>query len=410
MNALSAGDTTIGERLRTLRLWRGMTLAEVGGLAGVSAAYLSMLERGLRPLDRRSTISALAAALRVSENELTGGPHLGTDPEQSGPHATIPAVRTALLSNVLGDSVVEHARPLPDLAQCLAETVEPLRRACDYTAIGGLLPELIDELHYHVAASAGQPVQQLALQTLIEACVNASLMAKHLGYLDLAHIATLRAEEAARLLGEPTGFGKAAFLRLHTGPRELKSWDRALLTAERAADALEPHACGSEAVSILGLITLSAALAAAVLQRGPAMDHWLAESAALAARVPDDMARNWQSFSPTNVAIWRTSLAVERGESGRTITGIAKAVDERKITSRSRRAAFLIDVGRGLAREPTARTEAVGWLRRAEDTGPQFVRNCAPAREAVAYLLDRALATAGGRELRGMAARMGVAH
>jgi transcriptional regulator with XRE-family HTH domain len=80
---------TIGARLRELRRWRRMTLTEVAGLAGISAAYLSMAERGLRSLDRRSTISALAAALRVSETDLTGGPHLGTDPLQYGPHATI---------------------------------------------------------------------------------------------------------------------------------------------------------------------------------------------------------------------------------------------------------------------------------------------------------------------------------
>jgi len=41
-------DGTIGGRLRELRLWRHMTLAEVAGLAGVTPAYLSMAERGLR--------------------------------------------------------------------------------------------------------------------------------------------------------------------------------------------------------------------------------------------------------------------------------------------------------------------------------------------------------------------------
>jgi hypothetical protein len=50
----------------------------------------------------------------------------------------------------------------------------------------------------------------------------------------------------------------------------------------------------------------------------------------------------------------------------------------------------------------------VGWLRKAEDAAPQRIRNSPAARSAVTYLLDRATATAGGRELRGMAARMGL--
>ena len=76
----------------------------------------------------------------------------------------------------------------------------------------------------------------------------------------------------------------------------------------------------------------------------------------------------------------------------------------------SRRAGFFADMGRGLARDRRTRVEAVRWLRRAEDAAPQRVRNSAPARETVAYLLNRAKAAAGGPELRGMAARMGLPH
>jgi hypothetical protein len=61
-----------------------------------------MVERGQRSLDRRSMISAVASALRVSEKDLTGGPpHMGADQEQSGPHAMIPALRSALLTSSL---------------------------------------------------------------------------------------------------------------------------------------------------------------------------------------------------------------------------------------------------------------------------------------------------------------------
>jgi hypothetical protein len=70
----------------------------------------------------------------------------------------------------------------------------------------------------------------------------------------------------------------------------------------------------------------------------------------------------------------------------------------------------LADIGRGLARDPRTRAEAVRVLRRAEETAPQLIRNSTPVRETVAYLLSRATAAAVGRELRGMAARMGVPH
>jgi YD repeat-containing protein len=117
-----------------------------------------------------------------------------------------------------------------------------------------------------------------------------------------------------------------------------------------------------------------------------------------------------QSFSLTNVQIWGLAIGVERGESGGAVLEMARPVDQSKITYRTRHACFLADVGRGLAREPRTQADAVRWLRRAEDAGPQLIRNRPAARETVAYLLNRARADAGGRELRGMAARMGVVH
>ncbi len=410
MSPLHGDESTIGERLRELRLWRGMTLAEVGGLAGVTAAYLSYIERGERPLDRRSTISALAAALRVSETELTGGPHLGGDREQSAPHLAIPALRVALESNSLADPSDDYARSSDDLVSEVETLNKLYRTKCDYVGVGERLPAVIDELHVRACPAASEVDRKVALGALVEVCVTAAFMAKDLGYPDLAYVAGARAEEAALMAGDPVAKGVAAFIRFHTAPRALRSWDRSLTLAERAADALEPHLRDAKAISVAGLLTLSAALAAAVLQRGPAVEHWLSESAELASRVPDDMTTNWQSFSATNVAVWRTSVAVERGESGGKIAELARGVDERKQTTRINRATFLVDVGRGVARDPKAAAEAVGWLRRAEEMAPQRVRNYAPAREAVGYLITRAKVTAGGRELRGMAARMGVAH
>jgi hypothetical protein len=161
---------------------------------------------------------------------------------------------------------------------------------------------------------------------------------------------------------------------------------------------------------VLGMLTLHAALGAAVVQRPHVIDHWLTEATQIAGRVTDDIKGNWQSFSQTNVKLWSVAIGVERGESAGTVLEMAQTVDQSKIAYRTRQASFLADVGRGLAREPRMRVDAVRWLRRAEDAGPQHVRNHPPTRETVAYLLGRARAEAGGRELRGMAARMGVPH
>jgi transcriptional regulator with XRE-family HTH domain len=408
-------EATIGERLRAVRQWRGMSLAEVAGLAGLSAPYLSMAERGLRTVDRRSTLSALAAALRVSETDLTGGPHLGTDPEQSAPHAAIPALRVALQANSLSDPADRPARRVADLASEWS-TVKALHYSkCDFVGVGERLPALIDELHVRASPAAAGSDRVAALGLLVEVSLTAAFVAKNLSYPDLAHIAALRSQEAARLLGDPVAAGKAAFARFHTAPQSMTGWERAFASAEHAAAALEPHVSGStardrQAISVLGLLTLSAAFAAAVLQREPAADHWFGQAVELAARVPDDMSANWQSFCVTNVSLWRIALAIERGHAGGKITELSNEVDESRVTTRTRHADFLVDVGRGVARDPKAAAEAVAWLRRAEELAPQRVRNYAPAREAVAYLLTRARTQAGGRELRGMAARMGIAH
>jgi hypothetical protein len=163
-------------------------------------------------------------------------------------------------------------------------------------------------------------------------------------------------------------------------------------------------------LQVLGILSLHAALGGAVVQRPHVVTHWLAEANQLAARVPDDLKGNWQSFCQTNVNLWRIAISVERGESGGAVLEMARAVDRTRLTWRTREAAYLADIGRALARERNTRAEAVRWLRQAEDTAPQVIRNHTAARETVAYLLGRATAAAGGRELRGMAARMGVPH
>src|SRR5260370_27136273 len=245
-----------------------------------------MVETGQRPFARRSHIAAIASALHVSETDLVGGPHLSADRQQADPHMTIPALREALQTNKLTSPAVDHARPLSELAKEVTGRIEPLRAEADYAGAGALLPDALDELHWHTAQSGDETSRRLALETLIEACVTTGLTAKDLGYVDLAHVAVLRAEEAATLLDDPVQQGKVECLRVWTFPRE-RSWDRRLVAAEQAADTLEPYASTPVGVQVLGILTLHAALGAAVVQRPHVITHRLHEACQLSDRVSD---------------------------------------------------------------------------------------------------------------------------
>jgi transcriptional regulator with XRE-family HTH domain len=386
-----------------------MKLAELAGLAGVSVSYLSMAERGQRALDRRSYIAALAAALRVSETDIVGGPHLSSDPVQAGPHAAIPAMRVALQTNTLAQPATDEARPLDELVTVMRELQAVFTR-CDYIELGRQLPQVLDELHVHAAMPADEQAQQLALATLVEACNFATFRMKDLGYPDLAYQAAARAEEAARLLGDPVAIGKAAYCRIQTMPRE-GSWSRTLLAAERAANTLQPDTVDDKGIAVLGMLTLTAGLAAAVERKFDTSRTWMEEAYALASRIPDTPARHWSSFSTTNVRIWDVAIAVESGEGGAAVLEKARAVNETALKPiRSRHASYLVDVGRGLARDPKTAPGALPWLLQAERVAPQRIRNNAAVRETVAVMMEQARVAALGRELRGMASRMGMPH
>ena len=400
---------TVGARLRVLRKWRRLSQQQVADLAGLSQAHLSKIERGLWPLDRRSHIAGLANALKVSETDIVGGPHLSDDPVQSDPHVGIPALQVALETNSLRAPTIDRARPLADITRDLAR-LEPVRMAADYIHLGRQLPDIIDELHFHVADPEDEAAYQLALETLVEACMAASALAGNLGYRDVAYIAASRGYEAAAILDNPIQHGKAEFMRILNLPRA-GTWSRTLIAAERAANELQPHATKSLDVQVLGMLALTASLAAASVHKQAAANQWLSEAEELARRVPDDPVGNWERFSATNVSVWRVTIGVELGESGGRILEKAQAVNASKLNrTSSRKAAFLADAGRGLAREPRTGDQAVRWLREAEKLAPQRIRNNARVRETVSALLTQSLAGAGGVELRGMAARMGVPH
>jgi transcriptional regulator with XRE-family HTH domain len=391
---------SIGRRIREIRDWRGMTLKVVAELAGITEGHLSRIERGERPVDRRSRIEAIAVALRVSPAELTGQPYPPSNENEAVGHAAAQALRAVLRDIEVGEHPLAEAAPRP-LAALRPEVavVNAACAACDYAILGRTVPDLIGELHT-LAEIHGSAEARRLLADVLHA---AFYLSKDLGHGDLAWMVSGHLHATAVALGEPAWAGVAGFVRSHATVGN-KARERGLMLAERSAELLEPD--GGPAGQVYGMLHLSAALQSAVTGQAESSRAHLAEASETAVRTGDGTFGGL-NFGPRNVGVWRVALALELGEPGRVVE-LARDVDVAAIPSAGRQATFYGDVARGLAVIRGQEARAVEALARAEALAPERIRTNPLVRETVVDLLRRSRSGAVGRELRGMAYRMGI--
>lgn len=398
-------DNALGRRIRELRSWRGLGLRTTAALAGMSYSQLGKIERGEKAIDSRKNIEALALALRVAPSDLSDQPWSAFDPVSSEAYAALADVEAALEMYELGHDPGVEVREWPAIRADVRELVDLMHVHSDYVGQGLLLPKLLPELHSAYTRDSEHRAE--ILRALIRAYAAATWTTKRLGGRGLPAIAARAAEEVANELGEPQWQGFAAWLRGDATGQLSRS--KQYTRSVEAADALTPSLDHPDVAQIYGMLHLSAALAAAAQADRPTTDTHLAEAADIAARLDDEVglfARLW--FGRTNVGIWKVSLATEFGD-GPKVADFARGVQLDLIPSPSRKAEFFSDLGRSLLPHPRTRDKGLEAMLRAEKLAPQRIRTDVFAREAISAQLRRAQADAGGRELRGLAYRMGIA-
>ena len=89
----------LGRRLRELRCWRGLTLRDAAGLAGLSFSFWGQVERGEKPVSKRITLEAMARSVGAPSAELNGQPWAPQDPGSADPLAGLTAIETVLACN-----------------------------------------------------------------------------------------------------------------------------------------------------------------------------------------------------------------------------------------------------------------------------------------------------------------------
>jgi transcriptional regulator with XRE-family HTH domain len=390
-----------GDNLRRLRRWRGLDQATLAGLVGRSQGWLSRIESGKLRLDSLADVEALAEQLQVHPGDITGRPHRVPGSPTPEVDALVPAIRVALL-----DAVPDiRPQPVALLADRVRTASAAMWRDGDMVQLAASLPGLIGSVRLAAANGGTEEDHRRGLQLAAVTASVAAPMLKHLGFTDLASVATQLCGTAAAELDDPLWLAYAD-VRLSHALIPAGAPDRALVIAQRAVDRIEPYVgAGPDRARMYGFANAVAAVWAARAGRADAADDHLRAADDVAGRLPDgDFWDLW--FGPQNALLHRTQVAAALGETGR-VTEVAAGVVEEQVPGVVQRSYLHTYVGQGLIAARRA-DEAVRELRIAEDLAPLRFRARDIVPPLVMSLLGQPMRPASLRELRGLAYRVGV--
>lgn len=398
---------TTGRRLREIRAWRGQSLEVTAGLAGISFGHLGKLERGDAPLTNRRTLEALAHALQVAPSEISPTPQHAGPPPDGAAAVDVLAVENALDAYEIGEDPGTESREWPQIAADLARLADLAHGTSDYAGQAALMPGLLGELHTVYARTPER--RHAALVGMIGCYSSAVWTTKRLGGggRGLPLLAARAAQQCAELLESPAWRGYTMWLRGDAagGVSRPEQYRRAV----RTADELTSHLDDPDVIQAYGMLHLSAALAASVQSDRDTTDTHLSEARAIAARLDTEVgAFGHMMFGTANVGVWAACIGNEFGD-GPQVAERARTVNIAALPSTSRQAEMHMEIGRALMTDPKRRDQGVQVLMRAEALAPQRFHADVFVREVVADHLRAARRDAGGRELRGLAWRLGIA-
>ncbi|ONI82932.1 transcriptional regulator [Actinosynnema sp. ALI-1.44] len=389
----------IGHRIRVLRKWRQMKLAEVAGLSGVSVSWLSMVERGQRAVKDRQRLEGIARALRVQPEDLDPREHYPVAPTSAAANPALLSVEAVLTEWWPGEVPDDYpAREWVNVRRDLTLLNQKLRPGSDYDAQADVLPALIHDLLIHASTDDHRKDAYVGLISAYHAAGN---VASRWGAKQLGYVAAERVQAAAEALQAPDWLGVSAWTRAQfvSSMSRKRQYSLAVAAAEMTDARLESRGMGH----------LTAALAAASQGDAATAKTHLREAKHIADKV--GLANSqWggatMNFGHANVGIWHVGIGVELGW-GAQVAEVAKDVPWQAIPT-SRQGAYWMDLGRGLLQEKRSREEGLRAILKAEKLTPQQVRTNTLVREAALDMFMTAQRNAGNRELRSLLTRLGA--
>ncbi|MGW7478635.1 helix-turn-helix domain-containing protein [Nonomuraea muscovyensis] len=378
---------TQGQRIARARHRKGWDQATLAEKIGRSVSWLSKVENGRMPLDRMSVVGQLAEVLGVEVAELTGQPYRHESADLDSGHAATPALRLALQQATMpgGAALLSGRQPRTlDELEANVKLAEQLRQDAKFTALGDVLPGIINDLTLITADSSADHDRAEAL--MLRACHMARVSSNLLGHHDLGWTAVQRELVAAERVGSPDLVAAASWDLCGVWLHEAQL-DPAKNAALSALDQIEPHVGANDSIKAMwGALHLRAAVAYSRLWGQREAESHLEEARRVAEVLPRNGNVFQTQFNRVNTTIHAVEVSMELGRPRDVITR-AEHVEIAEIASSERQAHYWTCTAAGYHMNRKD-NEAVDALLRADRIAPQHVRNRPMVRNIVRDLRD----------------------
>lgn len=394
---------TIGDRIKHLREFRGLTQEELADRAGVHVDTIRKLEQNQRQSARINTLRALARALDVQLERLVGQP---TVTQQLSDDGGLIALRDAIQDiDALPGVPASDSLEEPPGEQAWTDSVKDATTRYwhgDYSSLSSTLPLLLRDGRAVARETPTERVwRQLALAYQLAAC-----LATQAGHPDWAWAAVEKQLAAAARASDPLmegmGVSTLSWVLLRQG-----RWEQAQDIAVRKADALEPSFRKSTPaqLAVYGNLLVAAATPAARRDdRGEAIEMLTAAEAAAVRSGP--VRAYGTAFSVVDVRTQKVNIALAGSDNQpEKALEFAGDVNVEEISRPVHSASYRVDVAQ--ARYQTGDSDgALATLLEVETEQPEWIKFQTLAAATVREMLETERRR--NTPLRGLAARLGV--
>jgi transcriptional regulator with XRE-family HTH domain len=385
---MDIGEWSIGQRIASHRVRRGLTQAELAGLVGISLSMMKKIESGDRPVTRFSQLVLFAQVLRIKDlRELTGVP-VPLMPDGRCGHPAVEAVCSALMER---GQTADEPPDLEGLAKDIDRTWQTWQEpsAFRYDAVGQRLPELLRQVQSAVSRLTGNERRQ-ALRHASTLYQLTRTWTKRVGEYELSLVAADRAVSCALDTDDPDLAGAAAWNLAMILSAQGKT-EQASGVVSRAIEELRPRMDrpSRPRLAVFGGLHLLGATEAARDDKTSEARRLL-DTAGHIAEKTGETNHFKMVFGPTNVALHRVSTAVELGHTGEALD-LAERTPVYSAPAVERRLTFHLDAARCYVRKKND-VAAIHMIQRIHRESPADLRYNPLVRETLRQLRGRAKA------------------